>query len=63
MVVQEKLLGRRIVVDQAEQLDPVVPMEVAVQILTTLVQVAQVAQQLLGILLLLGWLLVQEVER
>jgi hypothetical protein len=38
-------------------------MEVAVQILTTLVQVAQVAQQLLGILLLLGWLLVQEVER
>jgi hypothetical protein len=62
-VVQEKLLGRQIMVDQAEQLDPAVPLEVPAQILTTLVQVAQVAQQLLGILLLLGWLLVQEVER
>jgi hypothetical protein len=51
------------VVDPAEQLDPAVPLEVPLQILTTLVQVAQVAQQLLGILLLLGWLLVQEVER
>jgi hypothetical protein len=62
-VVQEKLLGRQIMVDPAEQLDPAVLMDFPVQIMPTLVQVAQVAQQLLGILLLLGWLLVQEVER